>query len=117
VSLTWDEGDIVMIDGEPVVPVRAIRRQPTASAETVAGEAERLVTGERRDDYGDVRENFEVVAKLWSSIFGTEVTASQVAAAMVAWKMAREFTGAGKRDNFVDMIGYAILWATLEGHQ
>jgi hypothetical protein len=77
-------------------------------SETVLQEAERLINGPRRDAYGDVRESFDGVASGWSRIFGCEVTAEQVALAMVWLKVMREVNRHG-RDNLVDIAGYAGL--------
>ena len=38
----------------------------TPASNSVAAEAERIITGARRDAYGPVRESFERIAGLWS---------------------------------------------------
>lgn len=85
--------------------------------ESIAAEAERLVTGPRRADYGSVTESFEVVANFWTAIVGHPITPQKVAAMMVAYKLCRETTGAGKRDNLVDLIGYTLLWQQLKDEE
>ena len=83
----------------------------TADLETrtsVLQEAETLINGPRRDDYGDVRWSFEAVAKGWTEIIKAPVTAEQVALCMVWLKVMRE-VNAPKRDNLVDIAGYTGL--------
>ena len=82
--------------------------------ESVMEEAERLINGDRRTDYGDVHESFMAVAVGWSRIFGTTVTPQQVALAMVWLKIMRQ-VNAHKRDNLVDICGYTGLAAKLAG--
>lgn len=82
---------------------------------STAREAEMLVSGPRRDDYGDARASFGLVARLWAPILGLDsVTAGQVAACMIALKMARNISGGSKHDSYVDIIGYALLWEQID---
>jgi hypothetical protein len=74
--------------------------------ETILDEAARITGGERHSSYGHPRDNFGQTAKLWSAIKGVEFTAAEVALFMIAVKISRE-THAPKRDNWVDMAGYA----------
>lgn len=82
--------------------------------ETILQEADRLINGDRHEAYGDVRQSFEAVAAGWSALFRCTVTAEQVALAMVWLKVMRE-AHAHKRDNLVDIGGYAGLAAKLAG--
>jgi hypothetical protein len=43
----------------------------------------------RRRDYGEPADVFEAVAKRWSSVFGTKVTAAQVVIALLDLKLVR----------------------------
>lgn len=81
---------------------------PTGKVESVAEEAQRIVTGSRRETYGPVMESFERIAKKWSVTLGTPVTAKQVSLCMIDLKTCREL-GKAHRDNWVDICGYAIL--------
>lgn len=71
-------------------------------------EAARIVTGQRDVQYGGPEENFSRIAKLWSVIFGIEITSEDVAMAMVAVKVARYASRSGfQPDTWVDIAGYA----------
>lgn len=83
-------------------------------SESVLQEAERIVNGDRRDDYGGVRESFDRIAALWSPVLGIEVTAEQVAVCMIELKIARALNG-WQRDSLVDIAGYASCLAELRG--
>lgn len=77
---------------------------------TICQEANNAVYGDRKSDYGTVTENFTTIAEFWSTILKTKVTPSQVGLCMATVKIAREMYKP-KRDNLVDIAGYA---ATLE---
>lgn len=82
---------------------------------STAQEAEMLVGGPRRAEYGDAAASFTQVTRLWAPILGVDsVTAGQVAACMIALKVARNLAGGPKHDSFVDIIGYALLWEQID---
>lgn len=71
-------------------------------------EASRIISGDRDRQYGGPEDNFERIAKLWSVIFGIEVTKEDVAMAMVAVKVARYASRSGfQADTWTDIAGYA----------
>jgi len=71
-------------------------------------EAARIINGERDKQYGGPEENFDRIAKIWSVIFGIEVTREDVAMAMVAVKVARYASKSGfQGDTWTDIAGYA----------
>ena len=76
--------------------------------------AEDLINGDRHSTYGDARESFSSIAKLWSVYLGVDVTAEQVAAMMVLMKVSRQ-RNSKHVDNWVDIIGYAALGGEIEG--
>jgi hypothetical protein len=82
----------------------------------IAEEAIGIVYGDREETYGDPSKNFRTIAQLWSGIFGVEVGIKQVALAMIALKMSRELN-AHKRDNLVDIIGYALAYQRCLDHE
>ena len=73
---------------------------------SILTEADKLVSTDRQEDYGHPFDNYTAIAKGASVIFGHEVTAEQCALFMMWVKMCRELNK-NKRDNRVDIAGYA----------
>lgn len=73
---------------------------------SVCLEAEEIAGKARARDYGHPLDNHERIARIWSVILNVEVTAEQVALCMIGTKLARE-VHRPKRDNLVDLCGYA----------
>jgi Domain of unknown function (DUF6378) len=76
--------------------------------ESINMEAERIINGPRRDEYGPAKESFDKIATGWEVIFGVNMTSHQVALAMIWLKTCRALNGY-QRDSFVDICGYAGL--------
>jgi hypothetical protein len=83
----------------------------------ILAEADKIIAGDRRVDYGDVTDSFVALASLWTWYLKTkfkvdfELTGIDVAMIMTLMKVSRGTTGAAKRDNLVDICGYAALGA------
>ena len=90
-----------------------VAQEEQVTSPTILEEAATLISGARRDAYGDVRESFATVAAMWSVILRRRVTPSEVARCMIALKLCRENSKAA-RDNRVDICGYAALLDQLE---
>ncbi len=73
-------------------------------------EANKLVHGDRQADYGHPLDDFTRTALMWSAILGHTVTAEQVGLCMCAVKISRQVNHP-KRDNLVDLAGYAATVA------
>jgi len=73
---------------------------------SVCQEADQLVTGDRRADYGHPLDDFSRIATMWSAILGVAVSAEQVGLCQIAVKLSRQ-CHRPKRDNLVDICGYA----------
>ena len=81
-------------------------------------EAEDIINGQRRQDYGSVTESFENVAGLWSEYLSRHVktgnniakpvdlTGEDIANLMILMKVSRAQNGF-HRDSYVDIAGYA----------
>lgn len=68
------------------------------------------ISGPRQRDYGPPEPGFTRTGKMWAAILGVpEVTAEQVAACMVALKLARLSETPTHRDSWDDIAGYAAL--------
>ena len=65
--------------------------------------------GERKTDYGDAVENFDRIAEIYRVLTGKSLSADDCCAVMIAVKLSRE-RHAHKRDNLVDLCGYADIW-------
>jgi Domain of unknown function (DUF6378) len=71
-------------------------------------EADKIINGQRRQDYGAADESFKKIAKGWEVVFGVNVSAHQVVQAMIWLKVCRAMQGY-QRDSYVDICGYAGL--------
>jgi len=67
-----------------------------------------LVTGERAQQYGDKKINFDNIARLWSAYLDVDISPTQVCILMALLKGARIKTASSFKncDNFVDGAAY-----------
>ena len=65
-----------------------------------------IVGGHRVTDYGEPEDNFGVIARLWSSYLGIDISEVDVSM-MVLFKAGRIKSGTATEDSFVDICGYA----------
>lgn len=102
-------------DGYDWPDVEQVRAEHTS----IALEAHDAVYGDRQADYGHPREDFTRTAILWTGLLqhllaeGAYIEASDIGRCMIAVKLSRD-VNAPKRDNRVDMAGYAITLDRLE---
>lgn len=75
--------------------------------EDILNKAKECVCGNRQEDYGSPEDNFNLIAELWTSYTGCEISATDVSTMMALLKIARIKTGSGTEDSFVDLAGYA----------
>lgn len=102
------EADSAGMWGEwSLVEVKAPTSYRPPSNETVLEEAQRLVHGDRGEDYGHPGDDFARTAGCWRALFGWDVAPEQVALAMVCVKLSRLVETPDKRDSVVDVAGYA----------
>lgn len=86
----------------------------------LADEAKRIVTGARRANYGTPENNFERIARFWKAYFENtgrpiDLTAADVSPLMRLVKEARLCETPDHRDSFVDLIGYSLTGAEVNG--
>jgi hypothetical protein len=74
--------------------------------EDVLEEALRITKGDRNASYGPPDQDFARTAAMWSALKGVTFEPREVAMFMIALKLSRE-THQRKRDNWVDVAGYA----------
>ncbi|MFO8011974.1 MAG: DUF4406 domain-containing protein [Phycisphaerae bacterium] len=90
--------------------------------DSVLDVAQRITAGARHSDYGPPSEDFARTAALWTAILerrlrdGEAVTAMDVPLCMIALKLARQ-VHRHKRDNLVDIAGYARTAAMVAGEE
>lgn len=89
--------------------------------EEILRSAAKMVTGERQDDYGTPERNFERIANLWNSYLDKRldgrISGVDVAVMMALLKIARIASGHGKRDNWVDLAGYAACGGEIQAEE
>jgi hypothetical protein len=85
----------------------------------ILNDAASIVNGNRNEQYGEPENNFADIAKLWSAYLGEELahplTASDVAMMMLLLKIVRVRNGEYKKDNYIDIAGYAACAAEFSG--
>lgn len=79
---------------------------------SILQEAAELVGGQRNSDYGHPAKDFAKTAAIWNGILATKlapgasIEPADVALCMIGVKLSRE-VNRHKRDNLVDIAGYA----------
>ena len=71
-------------------------------------EADTLINGQRQEDYGTPRQNFGVIADMWSAYLGADIEPRDVANMMALLKIAR-MRMTNHRDSALDTCGYIAL--------
>lgn len=75
---------------------------------SIIDEAKDIRGGSRQSDYGDCVANMQRISAIASLINGKEITPKECAIVQIAVKLSRE-SFKHKRDNLVDLIGYADI--------
>ena len=83
------------------------------SRSEILNTADIYVTKDRQADHGDLENNFEAIAQLWSIYLNKMITRADVALMMVLLKVARAKGSPGHSDNWVDIAGYAACGGEL----
>ena len=89
---------------------------------TVLQEAQDIIYGDREQTYGHPNKNLNAIAGLWTEYLNAAgktafpISAQDVCMMMILMKVARQ-VNAFKRDNLVDICGYAALNDRLENPQ
>lgn len=81
-------------------------------------EAELIIYGDRENDYGKPEDSFAQIALYWNAYFknaglilARPLDEADISMLLMLLKLAREQGAKPKRDNLVDLIGYAALLA------
>lgn len=77
--------------------------------------AKTLITGQRQEDYGDAKESFSRIARLWSAyLVNLPISPEDVAVMMMLLKVSRLLGSNFQHlDSWTDAIGYLALGAEL----
>ncbi|MGM9680362.1 MAG: DUF6378 domain-containing protein [Eubacteriales bacterium] len=76
----------------------------------ILAEADECICRNREVQYGDAKQNFDMIARLWTIYTGDHIyTPHEVAVMMALLKIARIQSGMVKADNYVDACGYIAL--------
>ena len=107
------EGLIVKPE-QPKINFVKVERNDEVERKTILETAKKYVCNDRNNQYGAPEDSFKAIADLWAGYLSTEISAKDVAAMMVLFKMARVRTGAGKSDNWIDAAGYCACGGEIE---
>jgi len=117
---------MLILDAETLQPMadppEAVVRVhlPDGTGETILDEAKRLTATARHADYGHPRNDFARTAQMWTGVLaeklrdGQQIEPMDVPLCMIAVKLARQ-AHRHKRDNLVDIAGYARTAAMVAG--
>lgn len=78
----------------------------TTENKNILIEADEITGGSRQEDYGSPEDSFQRIADYWELYLKTHVSPVDVARMMILLKLARQ-EHSPKRDNLVDIAGYA----------
>lgn len=86
--------------------------------ESILDEAKRITDSDRMSEYGHPKKSLSTIAKYWNVYldrkgFSLNLTPKDVSIMMILLKIARE-SNKSKRDNLVDISGYARLASIIE---
>lgn len=82
----------------------------------ILDKAKETVTGKREQDYGSPEDNFDIIARYWSTYLRiTTLSSRDVANMMCLFKLARLTTGKGTTDSYIDLAGYAACAGEILG--
>ena len=82
-------------------------------SQEILKEANKLIGGNRNDDYGDKLTNHQNIAALWSIFLRKTITPHDVAMCMALVKVAR-LIHAHKKDSYLDLAAYAAIAGEIE---
>ena len=105
--------DLMLTKAAEIITITPITRRRTIMTDTsrtraeLLADAEAAVNGDRNADYGDPNQDFKRTAEFWSTFLGVAITPTQVGMMMALLKISRSAWSPGKRDNYLDLAGYA----------
>jgi hypothetical protein len=99
---------------------RILGNAPPDIKTEIADTAKSIVAGARRGAYGKPEDNFERIARYWDAYFkntgrNVDITAADVSPLMRLVKEARLNETPDHKDSFVDLVGYTLTGAEVNG--
>ena len=91
----------------PTVPCGFFYERATMKRSKILAKAEQAVTVDRAATHGDVENNFEILAAIWSVRLGVSITPAQATIMLIDLKTVRAWGNSTHADNWIDMAGYA----------
>ena len=109
-GITDIEPDWIGVSRE-TTPEEAPALPPLYNRSGILEEASSLISGERHEEYGDAKGNFEKIAGYWNAHLGLVnfISAQDVAAMMVLLKVSRLQGEEPQIDTYIDICGYAAI--------
>lgn len=86
------------------------------NARQILNESYKLMHNDRQETYGDAKANHERIAKLWSIILDTDISAEQVALCMVGVKLSRLSHDPSHLDSYIDGAAYFAIAGEIANH-
>lgn len=74
-------------------------------------EAEKLLSQDRQNTYGDATSNYGRIALIWTGLIGVPLDGKDVALMMAALKIYRASINPEHKDSFVDAVAYISIAA------
>ena|SRR3990167_4342104 len=81
---------------------------------TILSQAQAIIDGQRKEEYGDVNESFSRIAGLWSAYLDHTITPFDVADMMILLKLSRLKVSPLHKDSSIDIVGYMLCKEKLE---
>ena len=81
----------------------------------ILGIATEYVTKDRAADHGEMEDNLQTIAALWSTYTGADISAVDVGVMMNLLKCARIKSNPNHMDNFIDGAGYMACAGEISG--
>ena len=94
-----------MTMGSKTIPYKLVKEN--IFAYTLFKEIARMIA-DRRKTYGEPREHFAKIAKVWSVYLDKEISPKDVCVMMMMLKIVRLSKTNSHRDSMLDVIGYAV---------
>lgn len=118
-SLPKQLGPGKIVETPPDFLVEALKLSDRRKLGDSLNEAHSIINGERQDSYGNPEDSFRYIAEYWTAYMraqglfcgSTKVNALDVAHMMMLLKLARCTGQQSKRDNYIDIQGYAAIAA------